>query len=398
MTTIDAGSVPAQTDPDPFAGFVERTQQLPIEERAAAYRAEATRIADTAARHDRATSDGELSRILACESRAKAAESDLAQRVEQRAALLSGPPKPAVRSPLAVEFTDAQIGELRTAVGNYERRAVTSATAPLDGPMYVPGAVPFYREGTRIADLMRQEMTTAPTVFYPRVTTGATAAAMVAEGGLKPESSPVITRYEAPFRKIAHWLSVSQEAMDDNAGLAAVLRAEGIAGLIERESQQLLTGTGTGQDLLGLVGATGTLTYARAAEARSIALRNAVNVLRTTGAKLPAKHLILHPSTWTKVELEVGSDGQYVNRPSTQLAAVPTLWGLQVVQSTHIGVDDALVADLGVSSVLYVRQAPSIMVDPFTLATSNTIRLVVEERLSHALVEPRAVCRVTGLT
>lgn len=305
---------------------------------------------------------------------------------------------PAVTDPLSLRFGPEQLTQARAAVEGMELRAVTAAQALIDGPQYRADVVPFYREGTRVADYMRQELTTAPTVFYPRITTGATAAAMVAEGAAKPLSNVQVTRTEAPFRKIAHYIEVTSEAMDDNATLGRVLEAEGVAGLIDRESQQLLTGTGTGVDLIGLVGASGTLTYAKGAEARSIALRNAQNVMRTTGAKLPAKELILHPTTWTKIELEVGSDGQYVNRPSTQNAAVPMLWGMTVITSTHIGVDDALVTDLQTASTLYVRQRPTLVVDPYSQSTSNIVRLIIEERISHALLEPRAVLRVTGLT
>lgn len=398
-------AAPAVT-PDPpgaaFAALVEEVAKLPTEARAQRWRDEASRIAETAEKHDRALSDGEMTRLLACEQRARSAEASAARVVEQRAALLSATPAATAHrqaSPLAFRFTDDQLTDLRMAVTNYEKRAVTSSTALLSGPLYVADAVPFYREPNRIAEAMTMRTTDAPTVFYPRITGGATAAAMVAEGAVKPESTVTVSRFEAPFRKIAHWLQVTQEAMDDNAGLAALLRAEGLAGLVEKESQQLLTGTGTGQDLVGLVGATGTLTYAKAAgELRSVAIRNGMNTLRTTAAKLTAKQIILNPTTWTRIETEVGSDGQYLNRPNTQQAATPQLWGVPVLTSTHIGVDDALVADLTASSVLYVRQAPSVMVDPFTLATSNTIRIVIEERLSHALIEPRAVLRVTGLT
>jgi HK97 family phage major capsid protein len=387
---------------DAFSVFVEQVEALPSEQRATAYRAEATRIGDTAAQHNRDLTAGESSRLIACEQRARQAEADYQQRVQMRASLMTAEPVQGVEprgNVLDLRITDAQIGELRAAVEGMERRAITSANTPLAGALFVADTVPFYRESERIADHMQVRVTDAPSIFYPRITTGATAADMVAEGAPKPESTVNITRTEAPIRKIAHFLTVTQEALDDNAGLAEIIRAEGMAGLIEKESQQLLTGTGTGQQLLGLVGATGTLTYAKlSGELRSVAIRNAMNVLRTTGAKVTAAHVIMHPTTWTKIETEVGSDGQYLNRPNTQAASTPVLWGLPVVTSTHIGVDDALVANLGISSTLYVRQRPTVIVDPFTLLTSNTVRMVVEERLSHALVEPRAVCRVTGLT
>ncbi len=66
------------------------------------------------------------------------------------------------------------------------------------------------------------------------------AAASVAQGANKPESSPTWEEVTAPVRKIAHYTRVNDEVIADFRAFLAVCGSEMIAELIDEENAQLI--------------------------------------------------------------------------------------------------------------------------------------------------------------
>lgn len=77
-------------------------------------------------------------------------------------------------------------------------------------------------------------------------------AATVAEGTLKPQSDLQFELMTYPCRVIAHWMKASRQLLDDVPRLRGVVNGELIYGLKLVEENQLLNGSGTGNDLNGL--------------------------------------------------------------------------------------------------------------------------------------------------
>ena len=72
------------------------------------------------------------------------------------------------------------------------KAAITSTTAPMAGiPQYDVSVFPYLRDRQRLLDLIPTKPTEAPSIHYFSGTTAASAAAAVAQGAAKPESSPV---------------------------------------------------------------------------------------------------------------------------------------------------------------------------------------------------------------
>ena len=77
------------------------------------------------------------------------------------------------------------------------------------------------------------------------------AAATVLEGAAKPESTLTFEAANAPVRKIAHWLPVTEEMLEDVAQIRSYIDARLRLGVEIEEEDQLLNGTGVAPDLLG---------------------------------------------------------------------------------------------------------------------------------------------------
>ncbi len=100
----------------------------------------------------------------------------------------------------SLDFSGAQIKDMRDAAagGYYYKASIDSTAAPMGAVGdYRLSPFEFLRDKARVSSLIPTEQTQAPTVFYFRGSTAASAAAAVAEGAAKPESSPVWTQVSA---------------------------------------------------------------------------------------------------------------------------------------------------------------------------------------------------------
>ncbi|GAB2959026.1 phage major capsid protein [Hymenobacter coalescens] len=103
---------------------------------------------------------------------------------------------------------------------------------------------------------IRQYMTTGSTnsnlVRYVQALRGEGGFGMVAEGGLKPQLDYDLTVVDAPVRKIAGHIRVPEEMVEDIPFLTTLLATLGMEDLKLKEDEQVLYGTGTGDNLKGV--------------------------------------------------------------------------------------------------------------------------------------------------
>ena len=103
---------------------------------------------------------------------------------------------------------------------------VTETLSPIIQPSMVPGiqqaAAVALRQLT-VADLLMQGTTNSNTVRYLQETTNTNAAAPVLEGDAKPESTITFTQVDEPVRKVATFLPVSDEMLEDEAQIRSYL-------------------------------------------------------------------------------------------------------------------------------------------------------------------------------
>src|SRR5262249_3527123 len=124
-------------------------------------------------------------------------------------------------------------------------------------PDVQPGIIPLPTRKIVVADLLAPGTTTSNAVTFMEETTFTNAAAPVAEGTAKPESALVFTQKTESVRKLAHWLPVTDEILEDVAQLTSYINQRLRLGVQLAEDDQLLNGNGTAPNLLGLLNRTG---------------------------------------------------------------------------------------------------------------------------------------------
>lgn len=281
-----------------------------------------------------------------------------------------------------------------TTAGRLEFRAVTAY--PAVTTQNVVGVVPLRREPTRVAAYMPNQPVETATASYWSTTTGATAAATVAPGAAKPESTPGWTSTTSTVRKVAHFTQVPKEALDDFPSFQSIVESEMLAGLVNTENTQLVSGDGTGTNLTGLLVASGIQTYAPgSAEARLRSILHAITMLRTGTAFLEADTVVLHPTDWEIIQTYATSTGDFLVATAVVDATARSLFGVPVVVTTGIASGTGLVGALAASTVVFQREMPSVFVDPYSASTSNLVKFICEERLALGVVRPTGLVKIT---
>jgi HK97 family phage major capsid protein len=115
------------------------------------------------------------------------------------------------------------------------KASISSTTAPMSAvPAYDTSVFPYLRDRQRLLDLIPVKPTEAPAIHYFSGTTAASAAAAVAQGAAKPESSPVWTEVTAPVQKLAHFTRCNDEMIADFDNFLEVVGSVLLAGSSRR--------------------------------------------------------------------------------------------------------------------------------------------------------------------
>jgi HK97 family phage major capsid protein len=259
------------------------------------------------------------------------------------------------------------------------------------------GTVPVLREPFRVRSLFPSETTDGPSVWYRQITIGAAQAAATGEGALKPEATIVAEQEEAPVRKIAAFLPMSEEvATDGGEQFVNEILGDLIADVIRAENAQLLTGSGTAPNLRGLLSTTGVLTQARGGDSNLDALIRAVGVLRSTSYLEPTD-VVLNPANFETVRLAKDANGGYLlGSPLAQ--GQPALMGATIHVSSDVPAGTGLVVNAGQAATVYVRRDIQVQVGTSGDQWQRNLRaFIAEERLALAVKRPGAIVSVTDL-
>lgn len=284
-------------------------------------------------------------------------------------------------------------------VAAVQMKAITSLTTDADGSAgdlvrteRVQSAMPTLPERRMtVRDLVAPGQTNSNGIEYVQETGFTNAAAMVAEGTLKPESSLKFDLMTAPVRKIAHWMLASSEILADAPGLQSMIDQRLRYGLAYKEEAQMLNGDGTGQNLLGIrpqatdFAAPFTITDATPIDLIRLAILQAVL------AEYPASGIVLNPIDWARIETTKDADGRYIIG-NPQGTASPTLWSLPVVATQAMEVDKFLTGAFRQGAQVFDRMQATVMAstedsDNFR---KNLVTILAEERLAFTCYRPEA--------
>lgn len=240
--------------------------------------------------------------------------------------------------------------------------------------------------------LLAQGNTASNSIEYEKEKLFTNSAAPVAEGALKPQSELQFEDATATVRTIAHWMRASVQVLADTPALRSIIDQRLRFGLSYVEEQQLLNGSGTGQNLGGLV--TNATAYAAPGSLSATSQIDIIRlmILQVALAEYPANGIIMNPIDMAAIEMEKDGDGRYlIGNPQGTIDK--RLWGLPVVETQAMTVDKALVGAFNLAAQIFDRQDATVEVstedqDNFV---KNKVTIRAEERLALAIYRPQAI-------
>lgn len=273
---------------------------------------------------------------------------------------------------------------------------------------------PFYERPLSVRSLFASGNTTSDTIEYVRLVTTTNNASVVpearttgvigsgdpaitaAQGGLKPESTFGFERDSTTVKTLAHWIPITKRALADAAQIRTMIDSFLRYGLEEAFEDELLTGDGTGEHLLGLNNTPGIQTQAApgVGQTNLDVLRIARRKVQIGGRANPTAY-VLNPIDWEKVELLKDTTGQYMGSGPFNLTA-PRLWGLPVIQSEGVAAGTAWCAAWNWGVVYDREQATVQATDSHAdFFVRNLVAILAEMRAGFAILRPPAFVKVT---
>jgi HK97 family phage major capsid protein len=249
----------------------------------------------------------------------------------------------------------------------------------------------------QVLDILPSTTTTSAAITYMEETTFTNAGAETAEGGTYAESALALTEQTSPVRKIATFLPVTDEQLDDIPQVQGYINNRLPFMLRQRLDAQVLVGNGTAPNLRGITQVAGIQTQARGTDPTPDAVFKAMVKVRVTGRSNPSA-IILHPTDWQNVRLLRTADGLYIwGNPSD--AGVERMWGLPVVQADSLTQGTGLVGDFATYFELAFRRGIEVRVSDShsTFFVEGKQAMRADVRVATVTYRPTAFSTVTGL-
>lgn len=253
----------------------------------------------------------------------------------------------------------------------------------------------LYQRPLTIVDLLTTGTTTSDTVDFVREGTPTNNAAPVAEAtatsngsGAKPESAMVLSLETTGVKTIAHWIPASRQALADAGQLRMLIDRFLTYGLNEELEDQIITGSGVGANLTGILNTSGIQAQAYSTDILETARKGRTKV-RIGGRTAPTAYG-MHPNDWEDFDLLQDNEARYFFGGPSVLGN-PRLWGLPVVESEAFTEGQAVVADWRYAA-LWMRMGAQIMVSDqhSDFFVRNLIAILAELRAALGIIRPQA--------
>ena len=260
----------------------------------------------------------------------------------------------------------------------------------------MPKLVEYATRPVQVVDLIPQTTTNQTAIVYMEETTFTNNAAEVAEGGAKPEAALALTERSDNVRKIAVWLPVTDEQLEDIPGVTAYLNNRLGFMVRQRLDSQVLVGDGTAPNISGITDRSGIQTQAKGADPTPDAIYKAMTKVRVNAFSEP-NAVVIHPNDWQDIRLLRTADGVYIwGSPSD--SAPERIWGVRVIQTTAMTENTALVGDFNQTELAVKKGLTFKTTDSHgEYFISNKQVVLAELRAALAVYRPAAFATVTGI-
>lgn len=288
----------------------------------------------------------------------------------------------------------------------HQRATVTSSSgAVLTNYERPPGIVMLEQQPVTIADLLLSGTTSAPTVRYTRENSYTQAATAVAEAGQKPEATFDFVESSVDVKKIAVYAKISDEVVNDFPQIQSTVDQRLRYMVAALEDNHLLNGTGSSNQITGILNTPGIQTVSAAAYASvADAIFQAMGKVRNIGFFEPT-FVVMNSNDWTNLLLAKDSNNQYLfGGPAYGPYGVGGftnarfIWGVPCIGTSVMAAGTALVGSR-IGAQVWRREGIRLELtnsneDDFE---KNLITIRCEERLALTVYRPLAFCTVTAI-
>lgn len=210
-------------------------------------------------------------------------------------------------------------------------------------------------------------------------------AAVVAEGGLKPEAAIDVTPATGTLQTYAHWAAITRQALANIPLIRSVVETQLRAGIFKKLETDINTALGAAT--------LDNVNYDPANPDGALAgIRQAIGEVQANGFP-NANAVVLNPADWAALDLAVMYET--VNGSARQTA----FWGLAPVASAAIPAGTMYVGDVknGIS-VFEMGSAAVFMTDSHAdYFVRNTLVVLAEAMALPMVTQARALCKVTAV-
>jgi len=258
-------------------------------------------------------------------------------------------------------------------------------------PTRIRDLIPSIPSSTGAAEFMRQKVFTN------------NAGPQDGEFTAKGESNITWELVQVPAATIAHWVPASRQALSDAPMLRSLIDVDLDYGLQLESDKQLLSGTGTGGDMTGLlvdaavqnVGIIpGTPTGADIPPAMITHIRSAVTKCQTA-EYYNTNGVVLNPLDWEKLETAKATDGHYIMIQFPANGAEEKIWKMPVVVTNAMPEGQFILGDWTMGAKIYDKEAVEIRVSEShaDYFVKNGVAVLAEERYTLGVQRPLAFCK-----
>ncbi|MGH3965093.1 MAG: phage major capsid protein [Pseudonocardiaceae bacterium] len=289
-----------------------------------------------------------------------------------------------------VKSTMDRIEKIQTATGG---KALVSGSIDVAQPI-APDIIHIAQAPARLLDLLveRQRIDGTNTFEFVRQSTRTNSAAPVADNATKPTSVYTVAEVESRVVVLAHLSeALPERLLADHRNLETFLTSEMEEGLQRVLEEQIVSGSGTGENLTGLLNTSGILTQSWNTDLINT-LRKAITAMEVIGETPTA--WAMHPADVEVLDMLADNEARHFwDGPQRQLTTAP-LWSLPVVKSTAIPTGTAVLGDWK-HLRLVVRQDATLDFDRSgVLFQKNQFQARLEGRYGVAVLRPSAFCTV----
>ena len=289
--------------------------------------------------------------------------------------------------------------EIEVSKSDMASMAETKVTSSgLVAPQYDPVIQGAPRQNLLIRDLIPTTPVTGQSFTYFKELLHTLGAGMVAEGAAKPTSNVTFEQVTDIVKKIAVWMPVTDEALDDVPQLYSYIQELLRYDLELKREGQLLKGDGTGNNLNGIMTQATVFDpdLSKATDTAIDTVRRAIYQARKQ-SKLAADAVVMSDLDWMNIELQKDGENRYLFA-NLQGLVTPVLWGRPIVASDSMDEGDGsttggefLTGSFQQGARIYDRMDFTIKVgminDDFI---KNQRAILVEERLGLAVRKKHA--------